>query len=343
MIPRTTARTRMISLLLCAVLAAGCSKSPTAPGQTAAGAAAAPALMKVALQLDWYPTTEQGGYFEALMNNTFRDAGLDVSIEPGGPGCVPLQLVGTGRSAFAIGRCDDVMLAARQGLPLVIVCAQMEHDPQAIMMHEDGDVRSFEDLDGKAVNCGPGANWMAAIQARYHVHFSVIPTDYGLARFMADRNYVQQCFISNEPYLVGLHGVKTRTLLISGGGYDPYRVVYTSRGFAESHPEVVRAFVAASIRGWSEFLRGDAAPARAKILSENSSQTAGMADYSLEAMKRYGLVEGDPAKGERIGLITPARMTALMNTLVDLKVLDAPMPLERFVSFDFLPADMRAR
>ena len=334
----------MISLLLGAALAGGCSKSATASAPTAAtGAAAGKAPLKVALQLDWYPVTEHGGYFEALTGNYYRDAGLVVSIEPGGPGCVPLQLVGTGRSAFAIGRCDDVMLAARQGLPLVIVCAQMEHDPQAIMMHEDGDVKSFQDLDGKAVNCGPGANWMAAIQARYNVHFSVIPTDYGLARFMADKNYVQQCFISNEPYLVGLHGVKTRTLLIAGGGYDPYRVVFTSKGFAESHPDVVRAFVKASIRGWSDFLHGDASGARAKILSENSSQTPGMADYSLEAMKTYRLVEGDPAKGERIGLITPARMTALMNTLVDLRVLDAPMPLDRFVSFDFLPADMRAR
>jgi NitT/TauT family transport system substrate-binding protein len=60
-------------------------------------------------------------------------------------------------------------------------------------------------------------------------------------------------------------------------------------------------------------------------------------DYSIAAMKRYQLVEGDPAKGERMGLITPARMNAMQQTLVDLKVLDAPLPLERFVSFDFLP------
>jgi len=30
-------------------------------------------------------------------------------------------------------------------------------------------------------------------------------------------------------------------------------------------------------------------------------------------------------------------MNALQQTLVELKILDAPMPLDRFVSFDFLP------
>jgi hypothetical protein len=61
-------------------------------------------------------------------------------------------------------------------------------------------------------------------------------------------------------------------------------------------------------------------------------------DYSISALKRYQLVEGDPAKGERMGLITPERMKAMLQTLVELKVLEAPIPLEKFVRFDFLPA-----
>jgi hypothetical protein len=62
-------------------------------------------------------------------------------------------------------------------------------------------------------------------------------------------------------------------------------------------------------------------------------------DYSMSAMRRYHLVEGDPARGERAGLITRARMTALVQALVDLKLLDTPPPLDEFVSFDFLPPE----
>jgi NitT/TauT family transport system substrate-binding protein len=338
MIPKNSAQARLCLLLLGAAWVTGCSR-PAAPADTSAGTGApgSEPLQKVTLLLDWYPSAEHGGLYQALVKNYYRDAGLDVTIAPGGPASFPLQMVGTGRAPFALGRCDDVILAVRQGLPLVIVCAQMEHDPQAVMMHADSPVKTLKDLDGRSVMVGPAANWVAYVQAHYGIKFQVIPMDWGIGRFISDKDFIQQCFISNEPYYAEIHGVKTRAILVTGAGYDPYRVIFTSRSFALAHPEAVRGFVAATLRGYTEFLHGDAALARARIQAENPSQTPGLIDYSLSAMKEYKVVEGDAAKGERTGLVTPERMNALQQTLVELKILDAPMPLDRFVSFDFLP------
>jgi NitT/TauT family transport system substrate-binding protein len=91
-----------------------------------------------------------------------------------------------------------------------------------------------------------------------------------------------------------------------------------------------------------EFLHGDSALARAKIQADDPSQSPALMDYSVAAMNRYNLVEGDPAKGEHAGLITAARMSALLQTLVDLKILDGRPALDDFVSFDFLPAELKA-
>jgi NitT/TauT family transport system substrate-binding protein len=329
------------SALFCALLAAaaslaGCGRpaQTAAPGAQATGGAG---LLKVSLKLDWYPTAEHGGFFQALAKGYYRDAGLDVTILPGGPGAFPLPFVATGRADFGIGRFDDVILAVKQGLPLLVVCAQMQHDPQAIMVHEDGPVRTFRDPDGRSVMSNPGSNWVAFVQMRYGVKFNLIPMDYGLGRFMADRDFIQQCFVSSEPFFAEQNGVKTRVLLIASGGYDPYRVVLTNRTFAKSHPDAVRAFVAATIRGYREFMEGNGAEARARIQSENPSQSPQLMDYSVATLRRYKLVEGDAAKGERMGLLTPERAKAMVQTLVDLKALDAPMPLGDFVSFDFLP------
>jgi len=340
MIFKNSARIRLCSLAIAALLSPGCSRTQEAAAP-AGGTNSGPETraMKVSLQLDWFPSPEHGGFFQALANNYYRDAGLDVSILPGGggPDSLPLLSVGTGRTDLAIGRCDDVILAVKQGLPLVIVAAQMQHDPQAVMVHADSPVRSFRDLGGKSVMAGPAANWVVYVQEHFGVKFRIIPTDYGLARFMADKDFIQQVFISNEPFFAERGGVKTRTLLIASGGYDPYRVVFTNRNFARDHPEAVRAFVAASIRGYTEFLNGDNARARARIQAENNSQTQDVMDYSIAAMRRYRLVEGDPDKGERVGLLTPGRMNSLLQTLVELKVIEAPLPLGSFVRFDFLP------
>jgi len=339
MAPRHHASALICALLAAAASLAGCGKpaqtAATAPGAAAQGGRG---LLKVSLKLDWYPTAEHGGFFQALVKGYYRDAGLDVTILPGGPGAFPLPFVATRRADFGIGRFDDVILAVKQGLPLLVVCAQMQHDPQAIMMHEDGPVKTFKDLDGRSVMSNPGSNWVAYVQMRYGVKFNLIPMDYGLGRFMADRDFIQQCYISSEPFFAEQHGVKTRVLLIASGGYDPYRAVLTNRAFAQGHPDAVRAFVAATVRGYQEYLDGPCAEARARIQSENPSQFPQLMDYTVASLRRYRLVEGDPGKGERMGLLTPERARAMVQTLVDLRVLDAPMPLEDFISFDFLPA-----
>jgi len=332
-------------LLLCVVVSAlaGCGRAP-APANTTdpAGAAGHPPRLAVGFQLDWYPAPEHGGHFQALVKNYYRDAGLDVTIAPGGTSSFPVEKVATGRMQFAIGRSDDVIMGVKQGLPLLIVCAQMQHDPQAIMVHQDSPVKTFRDLDGKSVMAGPGSNWITFVQNRYGVKFNILPMDYTMTRFIADKDFIQQCFVSNEPYFAELHGVKTRTLLIADSGYDPYRVIFTSKAFAREHPEAVRAFVAATIRGWDGFLNGDATAARARIQAENPSESPALMDFSIAAMKRHKLVEGDPAKGERIGLLTTRRLQSLQQAMVDLHILDAALPLDKFVTFRFLPAEFTA-
>jgi NitT/TauT family transport system substrate-binding protein len=331
---------RFAGFLLAAVLASGCSRSSDSANTVAQGSpSAGRQLLKVGFQLDWYPAPEHGGEYQALVKGFYRDAGLDVTIVTGGPDSYGIQKVATGRVEIAMGACDDVVLAVRRGAPLLIVGAHLEHNPQAVMVHDDSPVRTFKDLDGKSVMCIPGSTWVDYLQIHYGIKFSQIPSDYGLARFMSDRNFIDQCFITNEPYFAQLNGVKTRSLLIADAGYDPYMVIFTSKSFAREHPEAVRAFVACTARGWVDFMNGDASAARARIQAENPSQSQALMDYSMSAMRRYHLVEGDPARGERAGLITRARMTALVQALVDLKLLDTPPPLDEFVSFDFLPPE----
>jgi NitT/TauT family transport system substrate-binding protein len=337
----TLTNARTWCLLLAVPLVAGCSRSPDSAKTVAQeNPTTERHLLKVGFQLDWYPVAEDGGEYQALVKNYYRDAGLDVTIAPGGPGPHGIQMVATGRMQFSLGPCDDVILAVRQGAPLLIVGAHMQHNPQAVMVHDDSPVKAFRDLDGRSVMAVPGSAWPSYVEGHYGIKLNILPMDYGLARFMSDRNFIQQCFITSEPYDVEIHGAKVRTILIADAGYDPYRVIFTSKAFARDHPDAVRAFVAGTIRGWIDFLHGNDAEARARIQAENSSQSTALMDYTIATMKRYHLVGGDPAKGERMGLITPARMTALVHTLTELKILDVQMPLEKFVRFEFLPPEL---
>jgi NitT/TauT family transport system substrate-binding protein len=294
-----------------------------------------PSLVKVTLATDWYPEAEQGGFYQALAKGYYRDAGLDVTIVPGGPGSFPVPSLATGKIPFCLAASDEIVMDVSHGLPLVIVGAFLQHYPAGVLIHDESPIRGFADLDHAKVIGVPGAGWIALVQKKYHVQFDLIPMGFDIARFLADKDVVQQCYITNEPYYVAKNGVKARTLMISDSGYDPYRVVITNRTYLKAHPEVVRAFMAATIRGWNDFAYNDPAPAIDAIIRLNTKTDRAFVEDSLSVMKKAHLIAGKGS--ERVGQMLRDRLDGQMKMMADIGQIDAPYPVEKLASFDFSP------
>ena len=60
------------------------------------GVASAHAADKVTLQLKWVTQAQFAGYYVAKDKGFYKDAGLDVSIKPGGPDVAPPQVLAGG-------------------------------------------------------------------------------------------------------------------------------------------------------------------------------------------------------------------------------------------------------
>ncbi len=326
---------RFLSIAALAALFAGCAKDPA----TTLNPDGTKPLVKVLLQSDWYAQAEHGGYYQAIAKGFDKEEGIELTIHQGGPGSFGPQKVATGQAQFSMGRSDDVMLAVQQGLPIVIVTALMQHDPQALLLHEENPINDFAQLDGKNIMAVPGAAWIQFIEKKHGIRLNLMPVNYGLAQFMSDKNFIQQCFITNEPYFVAKNGAKPKTMLIAGSGYDPYRVIFTSRKFARENPEAVQAFVNAAARGWHDFLNNDPAPGMALITKDNDKMDADFMRYSIDTMNKLKLVAGDPAKGEGIGRLDRQRLEEQGAMLLSTGLLKEPMPVDKFVLFDFPPPE----
>jgi NitT/TauT family transport system substrate-binding protein len=311
----------------------GCRRAES--GTTAAPALAAPVAVR--LQTDWYPQAEHGGFYQALARGFYAEAGLEVTILPGGPGARVSRSVVSGTADIGIHRSDDLVVQIAEGLPFVIVGAFMQRDPQALLLHEDDPVQHFADLDGRTIMAMPGTNWIRYLQRRYQIDFTVVPMNYGFAQFVADRTFIQQCFVTNEPYFVRQQGVRAKTLLLAGSGYDPYRVIFTTRRFLREQPEAVEAFVGASLLGWDDFMTGDPTPGKAAITERNASMTSDFMDYSIETMRRHHLVAGEPARGEWLGRLDRGRLQSQLDLLVDLQIIPTAPPLGDVADFTLSP------
>jgi len=321
-----------LSLLLTAVMAlTGCGKKAAAP------ATAATAPVKIRFQTDWYPQPEHGGYYQALAKGYYAAEGLDVEILPGGPNAQVMASVGVGRAEMGMTDGDDVIVAIARGVPIKMVGAEMQRNPQGILFHTEHPVHNLKELEGRTLMAGAGSSWIEVLRKKEGVNFTLLPLVGDLARFMADTHFVQQCFVTNEPYFAQQRGAKVGTILIASDTYEPYRVMFTSREFLAKHPEVVAKFVRASVRGWVDYLGGDPAPANKILAEKRSDLTPEFMAYSIKAMNEHKLVGGDPAKGEFAGQITAARLEKQIKILQEVGVLDKPVKVEDVATFEFIP------
>jgi NitT/TauT family transport system substrate-binding protein len=294
------------------VFVVGCHRSTPTSG-----------LIPVAFQTDWYPQPEHGGFYDALLKGYYRQEGLNVTILPGGPMNVAEQQISVGAAQFAMGSSDRILEADSQGEPLVAVGATMQSDPQGIMLHADSPVHSFSDLDGRAIAVKAGSTWFEYLVHRYNLkNAREIPATYSIANFLADPNYIQQIFVTSEPFFAQKAGAPVRTLLISDTGYAPYRVFFTSRTYLAQHSDIVAKFARASIHGWRDYMQ-DPTAVNAELLRLNPAQAPEQMQFTWQALKDGHFIDGgNPAN---TGHMDPARWTAMYAQLSDLKLIAHPI------------------
>lgn len=326
-----TARFLFVILVLGALVQSGCDRKSESTAQSGAGP------VKVRFQTDWYPQPEHGGYYQALAKGYYAAEGLDVEIIPGGPNAHVMPAVGVGRAEIGMTNGDDVIVAIARGVPIKMVAAEMQRDPQGILFHEEHPIQSLKDLQGRTLMAGAGSTWLEVLHKKVGVDFTLLPLVGDLARFMASKEFVQQCFVTNEPFFARQRGAKVGAILIASDTYEPYRVIFTSREFLAKNPEVVAKFVRASVRGWVDYVTGDPSPANRLLVERRKDLSPEFLAYSIKAMNDYKLVSGDPAKGEFAGQLTPARLEKQIALLREIGVLDTPVAVRDVATFDFIP------
>jgi NitT/TauT family transport system substrate-binding protein len=330
---------RVIVCATLALLVASCGQKdaarPAGSGEPKAGAK--PALRKVVLQSDWFPQAEHGGFYQALVRGFYREAGLDVEIRPGGPGAGIKLKVARGDADFGMNRSDDIIVAASRGLPLVMVAATLQHDPLALMLHESNPVRTFKDLNGRTVVGNVGLAYFGFLERKFGIQIDKRQNTYGLGEFLANPDLIQQCLVTNEPFFARQHGRQVRTLALAEAGYNSYHTIFCRRELIRDSPDVVRAFVWASVRGWQDYMQGDPKPANAEILKRNPQMSPELLEFSRSEMILRSLVHGHADRGEAVGQLSLARLSLEIDLLLQLKILEVPVAVAHVATKDFLP------
>lgn len=107
-------------------------------------------LQKVRVQLKWTHQFQFAGWYAAIEQGYFKDAGLEVELIEGGPLIDPTAVVVAGQAEFGIGS-SSLLIDFNKGRPIVAVAAILQHSPFVVLARLGPDLRSVRDLEGKTL------------------------------------------------------------------------------------------------------------------------------------------------------------------------------------------------
>jgi NitT/TauT family transport system substrate-binding protein len=304
-----------------------------------AALAPAHAAEKFVYMTNWFAEAEHGGFYQAVATGLYQKAGLDVTIKMGGPQVNIFQLMAAGQADCVMGSSDlQIMQTRENGLPITTVAAMFQKDPQVLIAHED--VKTFEQLKGKTILIAAGANqgYWPWVKAKFGLtDAQTRPYTFNIQPFVADKNAVQQGYITSEPYAIQKAGVKANVLMFSDFGYPAYATTISCMDKTlKERKAAVAAFVKATAEGWKSYL-ADPAPGNALIKKDNPEMTDDQLVYSVGKLKESAMVTGGDAARLGIGIMTETRAKASYDFMVSSKLLDpAKVKLADTYTADFI-------
>jgi NitT/TauT family transport system substrate-binding protein len=296
-----------------------------------------PEVVKVTQVMNWFAEPELGGQYAALAKGYYQDAGIDMTNQSGGPTVSSVQIVAAGKAQFGVTEADGILLARKEGVPVVAIAAIFQKNPQVFVYHkEDKTIKDFGSFNGHQVIVGAGAPFWEYIKTAYKLDkVKEIGYTGQLAPFLADKTAVIQGYLTSEPFVLAAQGVATGTLLIHDSGYQPYTtLLFTTEKLIKEQPDLVAKYVAASIKGW-EYYKTNSDEINPVIQKENPDLKPEL--MKLGAAAEMDLVFGMDAAAGGVGIMTKERWDALGDKLKGLKLIPADQDVSAAYTTQFLP------
>lgn len=214
----------------------------------------------ITLQLKWWHQFQFAGYYAAQKEGYYARKGLQVRLIPGDTSHVAIKEVLDRRADFGVADCE-VLTDFERGKPLVALGAVFQHSPYTIISLSNNRINTPAQLIGKSIMASENQGWveLKAMFLKEGIDpskITVVKHSWNNQDLISGRVDAMSGYISVEPFQLKQQGVKPSYLLPINYGVDFYGdILFTSRDYADKHPEIVEQFKEASFQGWEYAMR----------------------------------------------------------------------------------------
>ncbi len=258
----------------------------------AAAGFGAMAADKVTVQLKWVPQAQFAGYYMAAAKGYYKEAGLDVTIKPGGPDISPVQVIAGNQADVVVNWMPDALAAREAGVPLVNIAQVFNRSGLMLTCKKASGVSSPKDLKGKTLgvwfggNEYPFLNWMSKLGYKTDTDIKVLKQGFNVDPLLQNQAACISTMIYNEYWQVVDAGVKESDLVTFF--YEDQGVasledgLYVMEAKLKDPAFVARMgkFLKATLKGWNEAVKDPEGAAKAVVAADTSGSS------SLKVQKR---------------------------------------------------------
>ena len=309
-------RTKLLSGLaaLGAILAVGATLSCSRQGEHPV----APAQQKASIRLLWLNQAQFAGCYAAQARGFYKDEGVDVTLNPGGPDMNPAQLVASGADTFGVAAGPDILAARSNGVPVVAIAVVFQKNPVVFFAKKTTGIQTPKDFVGKTVGIKYGFDieyFFPLLLKKVGVSAGVRTEaiKYDMSQFFSGAIDVWSGYLINEPIVAEEKGVPINVIHIDDYGITAVGdTLFTTEKTIATNPALVQKVVDATIKGWQWAIEH---PSEAVTMTVQVDPHLDRDHQTRMLAAATPMVK--PSNTTRIGTIDAQTWTAMHQVLID--------------------------
>ncbi|WP_237703768.1 ABC transporter substrate-binding protein [Rhodospirillum rubrum] len=205
------------------------------------------------LRLKWKHQFQFAGYYAALEKGFYAGEGLSVVLEEASDSEDAVTAVLAGKAQYGIDS-TELLVAYGRGEPVVALAALFQHSPEVLLARTDSGITLLHDLIGRRISLPPASLSLLAYLAAEGIganQMTIVRNPFSPDPLLQGEVDAIGAYSSDEPYSLRRQGIDFLMFSPRSAGIDLYGdILFTTAAELRSHPDRVRAFRRASLRGW---------------------------------------------------------------------------------------------
>ncbi len=213
------------------------------------------AVNKITLQLRGLHSFQFAGYYVAKHKGFYKKAGLDVTIVEHDLNTSPIDVVLEGKADFGVSN-SEILVRRLNGAPLVVLAAIFQHSPLMLLVPDGKGIFTPRDLRGKRVLMNTKSMdvdllGMLQVEKIPLGEIEVVDRFARKADYFDDSFDALAAYSTDQPFYLSSMNIPYTIISPVTYGVDFYGdCLFTTEKQIAEHPERVKAFREASLKGW---------------------------------------------------------------------------------------------